>query len=90
MGLFSNFVSEKNSLNLFSPIFLAINNVPTLDDLIKISSTDKSFGNSLISEILCLEHLIDFGIFLIIVFGSTRLFFYSKAIVKVLKIDPSS
>ena len=41
LGLSSNFVSLINFLNLSSPTFLAINNVPTLDDLIRISSTDK-------------------------------------------------
>ena len=64
--------------------------MPIFEDLIKISSTDKFFGNSLISEISCLEHFTVRGIFLIIVFGSTRLFSYARAIVKVLKIEPNS
>ena len=37
-----------------------------------------------------LEHFIERGIFLIIVFGVTRLFSKANAIVKVLKIEPSS
>ena len=61
-----------------------------LDDLIRISSTDKSFGNFLLSEISCLEHLILRGIFFIMVFDFTRLFSKAKAIVKVLNIEPSS
>ena len=39
-----------------------------------MSSTDKFLGKSLISEISCLEHLIERGIFLIIVCGVTILF----------------
>ena len=77
-------------LNFSSPIFLAISNVPIFDDLINISSTDKFFGNSLISAILCFEHFIDLGIFLIIVSGFTRSFSKAKAMVKVLKIEPNS
>ena len=42
------------------------------------------------SEILYLEHLIDLGMFFTTVFVSTKLFSSAKAIVKVLKIDPSS
>ena len=42
------------------------------------------------SEILCFEHLTDFGISFIIVSGVTKLLSKAKAIVKVLKIDPSS
>ena len=60
------------------------------DDLIKISSTDKLFGNSLISEISCLEHLTVRGIFSMTVSGSTRLLSKARATVKVLKIEPSS
>ncbi len=60
------------------------------DDLIKISSTDKFFGNSLISEISCLEHFIERGIFLITVSGSTILLSNARATVKVLNIEPSS
>ena len=60
------------------------------EDLTKISSTDKSFGNSFISEIVCLEHLIDLGIFLRIDCGFTKSLSNAIAIVKVLKIDPSS
>ena len=39
------------------------------------------------SEILCFEHLTDFGISFIIVSGVTKLLSKAKAIVKVLKID---
>ena len=89
-GLSSNLVSLINVLNFFSPTFLAINNVPTLDDLINISSTERFLGNSLTSEILNLEQFIDLGIFFKIVFGVTRSFSNAIAIVKVLKIDPNS
>ena len=57
-GLLSKLLSSINFLNLSSPIFLPINNVPTLDDLINISSTDRSLGNFFISDISYLEHLI--------------------------------
>ena len=67
---------------------MAIVKVPIFDDRIKISSTDKSFGNCLISDILCLEQFIERGISLITVCGVTILFSSAKAIVKVLKIDP--
>ena len=56
----------------------------------KISSTDKFFGNFFISEISCLEHFIDSSIFLITVLGFTMLLSMARAIVKVLKIEPSS
>ena len=79
-----------NFLNFSLPIFLAINRVPMFEDLIKISSTDKSFGNSLISEILWLEQFIDLGIFGIIVCGLTILLSKANATVKVLNIEPSS
>ena len=58
-GDLSKFVSLINFLNFSSPTFLAIIKVPTLDDLIKISSTERFFGNSFISDILCLEHFIE-------------------------------
>ncbi len=61
-----------------------------LDDLIKMSSTDRSFGNFLISDISYLEHFIDLGISLIMVFDFTKLLSNAIANVKVLKIDPSS
>ena len=66
-AVFNNLVFSINLLNFFSPTFLAINNVPTFEDLTNICSTVKSLGNSLMSDILCLEHFTDFGIFLIIV-----------------------
>ena len=53
-------------------------------------ATDKLLGNSLISEILYLEQLIDLGIFLMIVLGVTKLFSNARATVKVLNIEPSS
>ena len=77
----------KELLYIFLPIIRAINNVPIFDDLTKISSTDKFFGKSLISEMLYLEHLIDFGIFLINVSGLTMSLSKAKAIVKVLKME---
>ena len=64
--------------------------VPTFDDLINIFSTDKFLGNSFISEISNFEHLIDRGISLIIVCGFTSSVSKARAIVKVLKIEPSS
>ena len=42
------------------------------------------------SEILYLEHLIDLGIFFMIVCDLTRLLSNARATVKVLKIEPSS
>ena len=86
---FSKFYFFKKSLK-FSTIFFAKTTEPTFDDLIKISSTDKFFGCSLISVISCIEHLIFLGIFFIIVSVSTNLCYKAKAIVKVLKIEPSS
>ena len=73
-----------------SPILRPKISVPTLEDLINISSTDRFFGNSFMSEILYLEHLIDLGIFEITVSAETKLFSRASAIVKVLKIEPSS
>ena len=57
-------VSSINFLYLSSTI-LASNNVPIFDDLISMSSTDKFFGKSFISDILYFEHLIDHGYFLL-------------------------
>ena len=89
-GVFSKFASSKNFLNFNSPIFFAINKVPIFEDLIKISSTDKFFGKSLISDISYFEHLTDRGIFFSTVCGFTKLLSKANATVKVLKIDPSS
>ena len=80
-----------NFLNFSSPIFLAISNVPIFDDLINISSADKFFGNSFISEIFVFfEHLIDLGIFSIIVSGFTRLFSKAISYSESFKIEPNS
>ena len=89
-GLLSNFASSINFLNFFEPIFLAKIKEPTLEDLTKISSTDKFSGCSFISEILWIEHLTLLGIFSITVSGSTKLFSKARAIVKVLKMEPNS
>ena len=64
--------------------------MPILDDLIKISSTVRSLGNSLISDMLYLEHFIDLGIFFIIVSGVISPLSKPIATVKVLNIEPNS
>ena len=89
-GFLVNFVFLIKSLNFSSPTFLAKTTEPTLEDLTRISSTDKSFGCSFISAISWMEHLIFFGISSIIVFVSTKLCSIAKATVKVLKIEPNS
>ena len=76
------------SIKSCCPTFLANIKVPILEDLIKISSTDKSLGNFFISEISWIEHFIFLGMFSIIVSDFTMFFSRAKAIVKVLKIDP--
>ena len=86
LGFLSKPETSRNFLYFSSPIFLANNKVPTFEDLIKISSTLKFFGNSLISEMLYFEHLIDLGIFSIIVSGFTKSFSKAIATVKVLKL----
>ena len=48
--LFSNLVFSINCLYFFSPIFLAINTDPTFEDFTRISSTDRFFGYSFISQ----------------------------------------
>ena len=79
-----------NSLYLFSPIFFAILIAPMLEDCIKISSTDILVGNSCMSEITYLEHLIFFFISFIMVLGFNTFSFIAKATVNVLKIEPNS
>ena len=51
LGFFVSPVFLINFLKFFSPIFFARTTEPTLDDLTKISSTDKSFGCSFKSVI---------------------------------------
>ena len=89
-GFFVSFVFLINSWKFSLPTFFAKMTEPTLEDLIKISSTDKFFGCSLISVISWIEHLIFLGIFFIIVFVSTKLCSRANATVKVLKIEPNS
>ena len=63
---------------------------PTFDDSIRIFSTDNFSGNLWISEIVCTEHF-TFGLIpVIIVSLSTIPSSIAKAVVKVLKTDPSS
>ena len=80
----------KKFLYFSIPTFCAMRTAPILDDLIKICSALKFFGNLSCSLMVYLSQVMLFSKFLKIVLGFIILFSKAAAKVKVLNTDPNS